>query len=178
MTLALATRGYVCVGGVQPGVLAYLHPETASVRQGAQLSMAVVLTSQAPVDTVVALSSDDPSVVSVPASVTVLQGQVVATFLATAGDLGNAQITASLDTIAKHSDLEVVYVDAALRPKVTGTVTLKPKGVSAQNLRPGVVDAENQDPPELRPQVTEAKNLKPRGTSARNLKPKVYDTEE
>lgn len=178
MSLALATRGYCCTPGIEPGVLAYLYPESAIVRQGAQLGMVVVLTSEAYGDTVVALSSDDPAVIAVPASVTVLDGFSVAMFYATAGALGAARITASLDSVERHSDISVMYVDASLRPTIRKTVDLKPRGISAQNLKPDVVQAEDQSDAPVQPKVAVIKNLKPRGRSARALKPKIYDTEE
>lgn len=178
MTLALATRGYVCVGGVQPGVLAYLHPESATVRQNSQLLMAVVLTSPAPGDQTVALLSNNTAVVTVPASVVIPDGQVVATFYATSHQLGVASVTATLDTVVKAASIEVIAVDESLKPKVHAAVELRPSTVAARVIRPTVYDAEVPEVDDPKPRIHEAKELKPRGVGARNLRPKIIDTEE
>lgn len=178
MTLSLVTRGYVSARGITPGGLVYLYPENGSVVQNGQLLMVAILAGVAPSDLVVALLSDTPAVVSVPISVSILTGEAVGTFYATGHQLGTAQIKASLVGIDLYSDIEVVTLDARLRPKIHRTIEIRPRISSVQNIRPEPYDAETPDDTVLTPTIHDTIDLKPRGVFARNLRPEIIDIEE
>lgn len=114
--------------------LVYMFPDVASMTRGTTLRMIIVLASPADSDVIVNLSSDQPTIVSVPASVTVPTGESEKTFFATSyAVLGVAVITATV----------VATVQSTLTV-VAGAVGGKPRPVSAFELRPNAISAEKQ----------------------------------
>lgn len=134
MTLSLATRGYVSTksAALPDDALVFLHPKTVSMQQNIQILMAAVLAGPADSEVTVNLSSDQPTRVSVPASVAVPAGESSGTFLATSGTaLGDAVITATAERVVQ-STITVVQALPALRPIAIGATELKPRIVRTE----------------------------------------------
>ena len=114
--------------------LVYMFPDVASMPRGTTLRMVVVLASPADSDVVVNLSSDQPTVVSVPTSVTVPTGESEKTFLATSYAVLGAAVITAIVVATVQSTLTVV----------AGTAGDRPRPVSAFELRPNAISAEKQ----------------------------------
>ena len=97
-----------------PVAITALEPATHTMTAGASSTFTVSINSVQLGDTQVALSSDNTSVLSVPSSVTVLQGQTTRTFSATALAVGNAIITASANNTSKTASVHVSPQPAAI----------------------------------------------------------------
>jgi hypothetical protein len=109
MSISLATRGYQGGTGTASGVLVDLVTEADAYRAHT-LEMTVVFSGPVDGDAVIALSSDNPSVFSVPTSVTVLDGNQTAEFDGDALALGVANIEADYNSVQKYAQITVVEV--------------------------------------------------------------------
>lgn len=105
--LSIISRGYVCPLTEVPTILA-LAPNPLETFVAQTPSFTVVLSAPALGDTVVTLASTDASVFSVPATVTVLDGELTATFTGTAVAIGTAFVEAELDTVVVLSSVTVL----------------------------------------------------------------------
>lgn len=114
--------------------ITFLYPETKNVRQQDQLFMAAILNDPADSDITVNLSSDQPSRVSVPASVLIPTGESQGTFLATAGlDLGPAVISATtISTV--QSTITVIPILPGLKPTPVRAKELKPRPITTEEI--------------------------------------------
>lgn len=143
MSLAIATRGYV-VGAAGVGLpeLTQVWPDVITVVQDSQFELLVVFSRAVTQNEIVTLSSDDLDVATVPASATVLDGDVAVEFTVTSKAPGTAQITAIHDAINATSDIVVTAKSLEYRPQVLEIVNLRPAVTSAQNLKPKIYDTE------------------------------------
>jgi hypothetical protein len=103
---AVATRGYVSQLGAAP-FLVDLVPDPTFVYVSDIIVLYVVLASDAVVDEIVSLSTDAPTLVGIPSTVTVLAGDNVASFSLSGLTQGMAEITASLGTEIATLDVEI-----------------------------------------------------------------------
>lgn len=101
MTWGILTHGMV--KGPPVIELLALLPESSTSLKSRPHTMTVAFTSEVTGDTVVNLSSDDPAVFSVPASVTVLDGEATADFDGDPLTVGSANIEASLGAIQVYA---------------------------------------------------------------------------
>jgi hypothetical protein len=85
-----------------------LTPASVTLNAGATATFTVAIAPAQPGATSVALSADQPTVLQVPASVSVAQGQTSATFIATALAAGNAVVTASVNGTQQASSVQVL----------------------------------------------------------------------
>ncbi len=97
-----------------PVAVGALEPATFTMNVGATSTFTVRLNSAQTTNTEVELSSSNPSVLGVPASVTVAQGATSATFTATALSTGDALITATANNTSKTSTVHVAPQPAAI----------------------------------------------------------------
>lgn len=112
--------------------LVLLYPDVDTMQQNSELLMVAILGALATSDKVVNLSSDQPTRVSVPASIQILTGQSFGTFVATAGTiLGDAVISATIiETV--QSTLTVTQALPALRPTAIVARELVPRIVRTE----------------------------------------------
>src|SRR6266853_1154722 len=94
--------------------LTALEPATLIMNVAATSTFTVRINAAQPTNTQIALSVDNPSVLQIPGSVTVAQGQTSAVFTATALAVGNAVITASANSTSKTSSVHVSPQSAAI----------------------------------------------------------------
>jgi RHS repeat-associated protein len=97
-----------------PVAVVSLLPATFTMNVGAVGAYTVTINATQPVNTEVALSVDNPALLQLPASVTIAQGQVSATFTVTARATGNAVITASANNSSKTAAVHVSPEPAAI----------------------------------------------------------------
>jgi hypothetical protein len=142
--VSIATRGFISKAGeTVEFALILLWPETATVRDNQVLEMTVVVNKTVDSPTVIDLSSDNPTSVSVPASVTIPADEFYQIFTATTLDPGSAQISATLGLVTLYSDIEVYGVTYHVKPPdPTSAKELKPKPQGALNLRPRPISGE------------------------------------
>jgi RHS repeat-associated protein len=108
-----------------PVAITALEPASFTMNVGATGSFTVAINAAQTTDTVVALSVDNPSVLQIPASVTVVQGATSAVFTATGLATGNAIITASANGTQKTSSVHV-------SPQAAAIVSLLPNPLPLQ----------------------------------------------
>ena len=108
-----------------PVALGAIVPSTLTMNVGATSSFTVSINATQPANTVVALSADDPSVLQVPPSATIAQGQTSATFTATALSVGNAVITASANNTTKSASVHVSPQPAAIASLLPSALPLQ-----------------------------------------------------
>lgn len=106
----LATGGTPSSGGTTVPVLQTLSPSTATIAPGNTQTYTVGMSAPVTSNTVVAVSSSNTSVATVPTSVTVASGQASGTFAATGVAAGTSTLTASL---SGNSATAVVTVASA-----------------------------------------------------------------
>lgn len=99
-------------GGTPVGTadLTSLTPSSATIVEGASQAMTVSIDEVVSSNTVVALSSNDPAVLTVPSTVTIPAGQTQAGFTAQSVASGQATVTATLNTIQLQSLITVTAV--------------------------------------------------------------------
>ncbi len=102
-----------------------LEPATLTMNVGATSTFTVRINAAQSTNTQIALSVDNPSVLQIPASVTVAQGQTSAVFTATGLAAGNAIITASANGTSKTSSVHV-------SPQPVAIVSLLPNPLPLQ----------------------------------------------
>ena len=90
-----------------PPLSVSLSPSSKTITLGGSGNLSALLSSAAPGDTTVALSSNNTGVATVPASVVVPAGASFATFRVTAVALGTAKITATLGSSTSNSNVTV-----------------------------------------------------------------------
>jgi hypothetical protein len=91
-----------------------LEPASFTMNVGATSSFTVRINAAQTSNTAIALSVDDPSVLQIPASVPVAQGQTSAVFTATGLAVGDAVITASANGTSSTSSVHVSPQAAAI----------------------------------------------------------------
>jgi len=114
--------------------LTALQPPSQSIVVGATGSLSITINAQQSTPTDIALTVDNPAVLTVPPTVTVQPNQLVATFTVIGKTTGLATITATLGTVTKTATVTVTpqppQVAALLPPTLnvvqgaTGTITL------------------------------------------------------
>lgn len=97
-----------------PAQLVALEPPTHAMTVGATSSFTVRINAAQPGNTEIAITVDNPSVLQLPAMVTVAQGATSATFTATALAAGGAVITASVNNTQSAAAVQVVSQAAAI----------------------------------------------------------------
>jgi len=117
-----------------PVAVTALEPATFTMNVGATSSFTVTINAAQSTPTEIALAVDNPSVLQIPASVTVTQGATSAVFTATGLAVGNAVITAQANGTSKTSSVHVSPQAAAivsllpnplpLQEGATGTLTV------------------------------------------------------
>lgn len=112
--------------------LVFLYPDLARMQAQTELLMVAVLASPADSDITVNLSSDQPSRVSVPASILIPTGESEGTFVATSGTvLGQAVISATVvETV--QSTITVIAAHPDLRPTPVRAKELKPRPITTE----------------------------------------------
>ncbi len=90
-----------------PPTVTSVVPDTMSITQGGSGTLTVTINAAQTANTSVTLTSSAPPVAFVPSSVTVLAGQVAASFSVSANSPGTAQITASLNGTSANSTITV-----------------------------------------------------------------------
>ena len=90
-----------------PALAVALTPTSKTIALGASANLTATVGFAATANTTVALSSSNPSVATVPASVVIETGQKSATVVVTAVAAGSAQITASLNDSSSKSNITV-----------------------------------------------------------------------
>ncbi len=108
-----------------PVAVTALEPASFTMNVGATSSFTVRINAAQTTNTPIALSVDNPSVLQIPASVTVAQGQTSAVFTATGLAVGNALITASANGTSKTSSVHV-------SPQAAAIVSLLPNPLPLQ----------------------------------------------
>ncbi len=101
-----------------PASLAALEPQSLAIPPGSTGTLTATLSAGQPVDTTISLQSSDPTVATVPPSVTVPPGQLTVAVPVAAGAPGTATITASLNA----SHLESTVVVSPEGPTLTSLV--------------------------------------------------------
>ena len=146
MSLGLATRGYY--GAKKEGVvgsdLVFLYPFSVETRKGEEVLMVVALSNMSIIDRVVLLASGDPTIFSVPATVTILSGDYIATFVGTGEDEGSTVVSATLDSIEKTSDITVYNFATSFNATMTGAGELKAKMFGTATLAAKMISAEEE----------------------------------
>ena len=114
-----ATSATASVDVVPPAVqLADLQPPTQSLVIGATGQFTVTLNAQQTTPTTIALSTDQPAVLELPATVTVQPNQIAAPFVVIGRATGTATMTATLGAVTKTATVIVT----PLPPQVTELV--------------------------------------------------------
>ena len=131
MTFGMLTRGLI-TGPPTEVLLGNLVPSSIIVTMPLTETAWVVLTRDAEGGETVDLSSDDPSVATVPASVVFSEGDVLKSFQVTGASTGSTVIRASYDGIEKTADVQVTYISDSYHADVMG---------NAANLRPDPISA-------------------------------------
>jgi len=108
-----------------PARLVAIEPPAHAMTPGATSSFTVRINAAQLANTEITLAVDNPSVLQVPASVTVAQGQTSATFTATALATGSAIITASLNDVQRTATVQVVQQAAAIVSLVPSPLPLQ-----------------------------------------------------
>jgi RHS repeat-associated protein len=108
-----------------PAQVTAVEPPTHAMTIGAISSFTVRINAAQLTNTEVALSVDNPSVLQVPASVTVAQGATSATFSATALTAGAAIITASVNDTQKTATVQIAQQAAAIVSLVPSPLPLQ-----------------------------------------------------
>ncbi|HKC53687.1 MAG TPA: hypothetical protein VKC33_03480, partial [Burkholderiales bacterium] len=108
-----------------PVAVTALEPASFTMKVGATSSFTVRINAAQTTNTPITLSVDNPSVLQIPASVTVAQGQTSAVFTATGLAVGNAVITASANGTSKTSSVHV-------SPQAAAIVSLLPNPLPLQ----------------------------------------------
>jgi RHS repeat-associated protein len=127
-----ASSASAVVGVVPPPAqLVAVEPPTHAMTVGATSSFTVRINAAQPANTEIALSVDNPSLLQLPASVTVAQGATSATFTATALATGGAVITAALDDIQRTAAVQVAQQAAAIVSLVPSPLPLQQGAVGA-----------------------------------------------
>jgi len=145
MTVALATRGYICAAGGLAELIAVV-PDPVQIQLGSTENAYAVFNRAVDGDQIVSLSLDNPALANVPAAVTVLDGEVLGAFTVESLVIGTTTLRASHASIEKTASLEVQATGAipAYRPRVYGEAgSLKADGV-AGSLKPQPYSAEEQ----------------------------------
>jgi len=108
-----------------PVAVTALEPASFTMNVGATSSFTVTINAAQSTGTEITLTVDNPSVLQIPASVTVALGQTSAVFTATGLAVGNAIITASANGTSKSSSVHV-------SPQAAAIVSLLPNPLPLQ----------------------------------------------
>jgi len=108
-----------------PVAVTALEPATFTMNVGATSSFTIRINAAQSTNIQISLSVDNPSVLQIPTSVTVAQGQTSAIFTATGLAVGNAVITASANGTSKISSVHV-------SPQAAAIVSLLPNPLPLQ----------------------------------------------
>src|SRR6266705_2263120 len=115
-----------------PVAVTALEPASFTMNVGATSSFTVRINAAQTTNIQIALAVDNPSVLQIPTSVTVAQGQTSAVFTATGLAVGNAVITASANGTSKTSSVHV-------SPQAAAIVSLLPNPLPLQEGATGSV---------------------------------------
>ncbi len=108
-----------------PAQLVAVEPPTYAMTVGATSSFTVRINAAQLTNTEIALSTDNPAVLQLPASVTVAQGQTSATFTATALATGGAIITAAFNDVQKTVAVQIAQQAVAIVSLVPSPLPLQ-----------------------------------------------------
>jgi len=121
-------------GGTPPTpTLSTLTPASATIAPGNTQSLTVGMSAAVSTATTVALSSSQPGVVTVPASVSVASGASSASFTATGVSAGSSTITATLGSTARTSTITVSAASSGTGTPTTYSYASQFSGVQGQN---------------------------------------------
>src|SRR6267143_1451934 len=127
----------VSVSPAAPSVVS-LVPATSTVTLGASTTLTLTISAARSTDTNVPLTVSPPGIVSIPASVTVLAGQTTAPVAVGTLALGQAGITASLNSTTASAAVNVVAPPVAVTALQPASFTLN---VGATSSSTGTINA-------------------------------------
>lgn len=109
-----------------PAALRPLGPQSLTLTQGETGSLTVAISPAQPTETTISLTSSDPSVASVPATITIPAGQIAVAVPVTTGSPGTVTITASVNGGQVQSTITVAPAGPVVTSLTPATLNLAP----------------------------------------------------